>query len=94
VLVREREAPGNREAVGAPTAEPPPQPPPTETPVEAPPVEAPPPAPPPEPTPPPAAIGRSVAFLAGADVYRVDDIENLADGEFILGWRFGISVYL
>ena len=39
-------------------------------------------------------IGRSAAFMAGLQVSRIDDFDNFGDGQFVLGLRYGLSVYL
>jgi hypothetical protein len=39
-------------------------------------------------------VGRSAAFLAGLNVSRLDDFEDIGGGQFVLGLRYGLSVYL
>ncbi|HEY3493611.1 MAG TPA: hypothetical protein VGK73_02950 [Polyangiaceae bacterium] len=39
-------------------------------------------------------VGKSAAFLAGAQVSRLDDFDDFGGGQFVLGLRYGLSVYL
>jgi hypothetical protein len=39
-------------------------------------------------------VGTSAGFLVGPFVTRLDDTEDFGGGEFILGVRFGMSIYL
>jgi hypothetical protein len=39
-------------------------------------------------------VGRSAGLLVGPYVTRLDDLDEFGEGEFIVGLRFGMSVYL
>jgi hypothetical protein len=39
-------------------------------------------------------VGRSAAFLFGPQLVRIDDTRSFGEGEFIVGLRLGLSVYV
>ena len=39
-------------------------------------------------------LGRSAAFVAGAQITRADDFDAFGDGFTLIGLRYGLSVYL